>query len=316
MAVEIIDEFANKSLWRVRLSLALRGTRENWSLFARNKIGLIGLGIIIFYVLLAAAHPILMRTVWSPGIYDPVAGFAFDEISNPAPPSLSHPLGTDPLGRDVLSQLMWSTRSEFLLGVVAALVTVVIGTMVGAVSAYFGGVVDAILMRMADIMIMMPVISLLVVLSGLFDVELLELAIVIGIVSGFGATGVVLKSQALTVTVKPYTEAARAAGGGPFHIVFVHIIPNLLPLSFLYMMFTVTAAIFSEAALSFLGLLEVRMSWGIMIHTTESAGYLLQISKFWWIIFPACLSITLLSASFYLVGRAFDEIVNPRLRNT
>ncbi len=314
MTVEIADQLANKSLRRVRLSLALRSARQNWRLFARNKIGLIGLGIIVFYLLLAAAHPILMKTVWSPAVYDPITGFAYDEARNPAPPSLSHPLGTDPLGRDVLSQLMWSTRSEFLLGVVAALVTVGIGTVVGALAAYFGGVVDAILMRIADIMIMMPVISLLVVLSGLFDVQLLELALVIGVVAGFGATGVVLKSQALTVTLKPYVEAARAAGGGPFYIVFVHIIPNLLPLSFLYMMFTVTAAIFSEAALSFLGLLEVRMSWGIMIHTTESSGYLLQLGRFWWIIFPASLSITLLSASFYLVGRAFDEIVNPRLR--
>ena len=88
-----------------------------------------------------------MKTVWSPAVYDPVTGFAYDEVRNPAPPSLSHPLGTDPLGRDVLSQLMWSTRSEFLLGVVAALVTVGIGTVVGAFAAYFGGIVDAILMR-------------------------------------------------------------------------------------------------------------------------------------------------------------------------
>ncbi len=302
------------SVWRARLRLASRSIRENWGLFIRTRIGLLGLAIIVTYAILALAHPILMNTVWEPRIYDPVIGYAFDETKQPAPPSLKHPLGTDPLGRDILSQLMFSARSEFLLGLLAATVTVVIGTSVGAIAAYFGGIVDTILMRLADIMIMMPAISVLIVLSALIGVEHFELALLIGILSGFGATGVVLKSQALSVVVKPYIDAARSAGGGHFHIIMVHIVPNLLPLSFLYMMFTVTSAIFSEAVLSFLGLLNVRMSWGLMIHTTESAGYLLQVAEFWWLIFPASLSITLLCSAFYLVGRSLDEVVNPRLR--
>ena len=302
------------SLWKARLSLAARSLRHNWSLFLQTRVGVIGLGIIAFYALLALAHPMLMNSVWEPSVYDPVVGYSYDEVRQPAPPSPRHLLGTDPLGRDVLSQLMFSARSEFLLGLLAAVVTVTIGTTVGAVAAYFGGIVDTLLMRLADIMIMMPGISVLIVLSALIGVEHLELALIIGILSGFGGTGVVLKSQALSVVVKPYIEAARIAGGGPFHIIFVHIVPNLLPLSFLYMMFTVTGAIFSEAVLSFLGLLDVRMSWGLMIHTTESAGYLLQVTEYWWLIFPASLSITLLCSSFYLVGRSLDEVVNPRLR--
>ncbi len=303
------------ALWRARLRLALQSLRENWQLFVRTRIGIIGLAIIGLYALLALAHPILMNTVWEPRTYDPVVGYAFDETQQPAPPSLKHLLGTDPLGRDILSQLMFSARSEFLLGLLAATVTVVIGTAVGAIAAYFGGWVDTLLMRLADIMIMMPAISVLIVLSALIGVEHFELALIIGILSGFGATGVVLKSQALSVVVKPYIDAARSAGGGHFHIILVHIVPNLLPLSFLYMMFTVTSAIFSEAVLSFLGLLDVRMSWGLMIHTTESAGYLLQVTEFWWLIFPASLSITLLCSAFYLVGRSLDEVVNPRLRS-
>ena len=306
---------ASTSLWRVRLRLAARTLRENWRLFVGTRIGIIGLAIIGLYALLAAAHPILMNTIWEPSVYDPVVGYAFDETRQPAPPSTRHLLGTDPLGRDILSQLMFSARSEFLLGMLAATVTVVIGTIVGAAAAYYGGLVDAFLMRLADIMIMMPAISVLIVLSALIGVEHLELALIIGILSGFGGTGVVLKSQALSVVVKPYIEAARTSGGGSFHIILVHVVPNLLPLSFLYMMFTVTSAIFSEAVLSFLGLLNVRMSWGLMIHTTESAGYLLQVSEFWWLIFPASLSITLLCSSFYLVGRSLDEVVNPRLRS-
>ena len=302
------------SVWKARVVLATRTVRQNWSIFIGTRVGLIGLVIIAFYALLALSHPLLMNTVWEPSVYDPVVGYSFDEVRQPAPPSRTHLLGTDPLGRDILSQLMFSARAEFLLGLLAAIVTVTIGTTVGAVAAYFGGVVDMLLMRLADIMIMMPGISVLIVLSALIGVEHFELALIIGILSGFGGTGVVLKSQALSIVVKPYIDAARIAGGGPFHIIFVHIVPNLLPLSFLYMMFTVTGAIFSEAILSFLGLLDVRMSWGLMIHTTESAGYLLQVTEYWWLIFPASLSITLLCSSFYLVGRSLDEVVNPRLR--
>ena len=315
MSTDHAQPTASTSLWRVRLRLAARTGRENWRLFVGTRIGIIGLAIIGLYALLAAAHPILMNTIWEPSVYDPVVGYAFEETRQPAPPSTRHLLGTDPLGRDILSQLMFSARSEFLLGMLAATVTVVIGTIVGAAAAYYGGLVDAFLMRLADIMIMMPAISVLIVLSALIGVEHLELALIIGILSGFGGTGVVLKSQALSVVVKPYIEAARTSGGGSFHIILVHVVPNLLPLSFLYMMFTVTSAIFSEAVLSFLGLLDVRMSWGLMIHTTESAGYLLQVSEFWWLIFPASLSITLLCSSFYLVGRSLDEVVNPRLRS-
>ena len=213
MVVDSAPVADSRSLWRVRLGLAARSLKQNWSLFLQTRIGILGLVIICFYMLLALAHPILMNTVWDERIYDPVIGFAFDETEQPAPPSLSHPLGTDPLGRDILSQLMFSARSEFLLGLLAAVVTVCIGTMVGATAAYFGGLVDMLLMRLADIMIMMPGISILIVLSALMEVGHLELALLIGILSGFGGTGVVLKSQALSVVVKPYIEAAQDLGG-------------------------------------------------------------------------------------------------------
>jgi len=303
-------------LW-VRLAkarLALRGFREAWAIFVESRIGIIGLAIILFFGILIVAYPILMGTVWDRATYDPITGFAVDQAAQPAPPSRQHLLGTDPLGRDVLSQLMFSTASEFLLGITAAVVTVAIATSVGAVSAYYGGVVDLFFMRLADIIIMLPTISLLIVLTALFGLNLLQLALVLGVLSGFGSTAVVLKAQALSIMVKPYIEAARVAGGSRRHIIFVHIVPNLLPLSLLYMMFTVTAAIFSEAVLSYFGILNVRMSWGIMIHTASSSGYLLGGTKFWWLILPAGGAITLLCSAFYLVGRALDEVVNPRLR--
>ncbi|MDH3606306.1 MAG: ABC transporter permease subunit, partial [Acidimicrobiia bacterium] len=125
---------------------------------------------------------------------------------------------------------------------------------------------------------------------------------------------IILKSQALQVTVKPFTDAARVAGGGHGFIIFRHIIPNVLPLSFLYMMFTVTEAISLEATLSFLGLLNVDMSWGLMIQLSHTGGYTLAGFEFWWLLLPAGISVTLLAAAFFLVGRGMDEVINPRLR--
>lgn len=301
-------------LWKIRLQLTWREFKQNVALFAENKIGLLGVGIIVLFALMAVAHPILIATrVWDPNIYDPIVGYDFTQVQQPAPPSATHLLGTDPLGRDVLSQLMYSAASEFALGVTAALVTVIVATTVGAVAAYYGGLLDSILMRLADLIIMTPFVTILIVLSALFDVKMIHLAIIIGLLSGFGGDAIIIKSQALTIKVRTYIEAARVAGGGDAHIILRHIVPNLLPLSFLYMMFTVTSAIFSEAVLSFFGLINIRMSWGLMIHTTNTAGYLMDLKR-WWLVFPASLSITALCAAFYLVGRALDEVVNPRLR--
>jgi peptide/nickel transport system permease protein len=301
-------------LWRIRLRAGWKSFKTNWGLFCENKIGLIGLGIIGFFGLLAILHPILMATVWDPKVYDPFIGIDLTIFNNPTPPSAAHLLGTDPMGRDVLSQLMYSARYEFLLGLLAATITVTIATTIGAVSAYFGGWVDALFMRIADLFNILPFIALLVVLSSFFDLNMFMLALVIGILTGFGGTPIIFKAQALTIMVKPYIEAARVAGGGHAHIIFRHIVPNLMPLAFLNMMFTVTGAIFAEAALSFFGLLNIRVSWGIMIYTTQASGYMLQSIQYWYLIFPAGLSITLLCSAFYLVGRALDGVVNPRLR--
>ncbi len=300
-------------LWRVRLNLSLKALRANWALFAENPIGLIGLGMIIFFGLFALAHPILINTVWEPRVYDPTMGYDMEIAFHPSAPSPRHLLGTDPLGRDVFSQLMYSTRYEFVLGLLSAVVTILIATTIGAVSAYYGGIVDMLLMRLVDLIIMIPFLPILIVASSLMEVGMIELALVIGILSGFGSTAVVVKSQALTIKVKPFIEAARVAGGGDAHIILKHMVPNLMPIALLYMMFVVTGAIFSEAVLSFFGLTTIEMSWGLMINITQTQGYLMNF-KAWYLLIPASLAITLLCAAFYLVGRALDEVVNPRLR--
>jgi peptide/nickel transport system permease protein len=124
----------------------------------------------------------------------------------------------------------------------------------------------------------------------------------------------VLKSQALSVKVKPFIDAARVAGGSNRHIILRHIVPNVMPLSFLYIMFTVTDAISIEAVLSFFGLLDVDMSWGVMLSVANTQGYLLSGTDYWWLLLPPGAAVTFLAAAFFLVGRALDEVVNPRLR--
>jgi peptide/nickel transport system permease protein len=349
-AADIADVVA-EPLWRVRLRLFWRGFRKGWSAFAENKVGLVGLAIIVLFGLMALIQPILIGTVWEPAVYDPVVGYDAivvnktivpdNEVTDPdtqvdlfsarlinpllkvgetmavteqpAAPSARHLLGTDSLGRDVLSQLMFSSRAAFMLGIVAAIVSVFIATTVGAVSAFFGGPVDTVLMRLADLVILVPFLPILIVLSALIDFQLLHLALLIGVLGGFGGTAIILKSQALSVSVKPFIDAARIAGGGRMHVIFRHIIPNVLPLSFLFMMFSVTEAISAEATLSFLGLLNIDMSWGIMIYQARVQGYLIDPS-YWWLIVPAGMAVSMLAGSFFLVGRAMDEIINPRLR--
>ncbi len=305
----------HEPLWRARLRATSKSMGNNWAMFAGSKIGLVGLFGIIFFGLYALAHPILMNTVWAdePRVYDPIQGHDLMIPFHPSPPTARHWLGTDPLGRDVMSQLMFSTRYEFALGVMAAVVTVFIATSIGAIAAYFAGITDTLLMRLVDLVIMIPFLPVLIVLGALIEINMLVLALVLGLLFGFGATAIVIKSQALSVKVKPYIEAARVAGGSNYHIITRHLVPNLLPIALLYMMFTVTAAIFSEAVLSFLGLTTIQMSWGIMINITQNFGYLLRFDT-WWLLLPPSLAITILCGSFYLVGRAMDEIVNPRLR--
>ena len=356
-AVELTDAggLAKTPMWRIRWRLFRRSIGTMWALFSENRLGMFGLGLILLFAVMAISHPILMATVWDPGIYDPVNGYdavvteytVVEEIADPlteidlqtarlrlnptikpgavvsiptqpAPPTISgenpHYLGTDAQGRDILSQLLYSTRSAFFLGAVAAFTTVFIATAVGAIAAYFGGWIDGGLMRFADLILLMPLLPVLIVLSAVMEMTMVLLGLIIGVLSGFGGVAIVLKSQALAVTVKSYVDAARVAGGSDWHVIFRHIIPNVLPLSFLFMMFGVTDAIAIESTLSFFGLLNVPMTWGIMINSAQNNGYLLSGTSFWWLLFPAGLAVSFLCFAFFLVGRGMDEVINPRLR--
>ncbi len=161
----------------IRSKLLWRAFKENWSIFSKSKIGMIGLYIVVIFAVAGfIVYPILANTAWKTTSlnamvsYNPITGYDFLQ-NNPAPPSWAHLLGTDPLGRDVLAQLLYSTPREFMLGIVAALITVIIGTLIGTVAAYFGGALDTFFMRLADIVLLFPFIPFLIVISGMMQLH-------------------------------------------------------------------------------------------------------------------------------------------------
>ncbi len=232
----------------------------------------------------------------------------------PAPPSRKHILGTDSLGRDVFSQIMEGSQVAFLLGLLSATLGVGISTLLGTIAAFFGGKVDAYLMRQSDLVLMLPTLPLLFIISAFAELKVWHLAVVLGTLGGLGGSVITIKSQALQVKVKPFVDSARITGGSRMNILFSHVLPNVAPLALLFMVFSVTGAIASESVLSFLGLLNIDMSWGLMIYLAQVEGFIFSGLKFWWLILPAGLSVTFLAGGFYLVGRGLDEVFNPRLR--
>ena len=241
-------------------------------------------------------------------------GDMYETFIQPAPPSRRHLLGTDSLGRDIFSQIMEGSQVAFILGLLSATLGVGISTILGTIAAFFGGRIDAYLMRQSDLILMLPSLPLLFIISAFAELKVWHLAVVLGVLGGLGGSVITIKSQALQVKVKPFVDSARITGGSNMKILFSHVLPNVAPLALLFMVFSVTGAIASESVLSFLGLLNIDMSWGIMIYLSQTEGFIFTGLKYWWLIIPAGLAVTLLAGGFYLVGRGLDDVFNPRLR--
>ena len=242
------------------------------------------------------------------------AGDYYESFIQPAPPSSKHFLGTDSLGRDIFSQIMEGSQVAFVLGLLSATLGVGISTLLGTIAAFFGGRIDSYLMRQSDLILMLPTLPLLFIISAFAELKVWHLAVVLGVLGGLGGSVITIKSQALQVKVKPFVDSARITGGSNMKILFSHVLPNVAPLALLFMVFSVTGAIASESILSFLGLLNIDMSWGIMIYIAQTDGFIFSGLRYWWLILPAGLAVTLLAGGFYLVGRGLDDVFNPRLR--
>jgi peptide/nickel transport system permease protein len=244
-------------------------------------------------------------------MYHPMTGVDPD-ISHSTSPSWRHWLGTDFIGRDILSQLLAGARIAFMVGISAAFMSIFLGTIIGMIAGYTGKVVDTLLMRLADMIMVMPTLLVVLILSSLFGQ--LNIWTIVLLIALFRWPGVsrVIRAQTLSLKERPFIEAAKVTGASHFRIIFRHILPNVLPLSLLYMTFRVTSAIIIEAALAFLGFGDPStVSWGMMLQWVWKTGHMFQ-APYW--LLPPGICISLLTLAFYMLGRAMEEVLDPRLR--
>lgn len=274
-----------------------------WSLYRRNKFGMVGLVILLFFVFMAVGADYLApHGAWQTNVAPPFA-----------PPSRSLPLGADEMGRDLLSLFIYGSRISLVIGVTAALLSTIIGGIVGLVSGYMGGWIDDLLMRVTEAFLAIPAIVLMIIFAAILGPSFTNIILVIAIVS-WAPIARIIRSQVLVVKELPYVEAAKSVGAGNTRLMFRHILPNVTPLLFANMILQISGAILSEAALSFLGLGDPHhISWGMLLHFAYVNGALA--AGYWWYVIPPGVGILLLVLSFVFIGYALDEIVNPRLRH-
>ncbi|MDA3917861.1 MAG: ABC transporter permease [Deltaproteobacteria bacterium] len=282
--------------------------QKGWKIFIKNPLGKTGVTLLLIFMLMAIAS--FFIPLIDP-MYDPMTGID-PLIKTSTGPSMQHFLGTDNVGRDLFAQLMEGAKIAFIVGLSSAFISIVMGTVIGMISGYAGGMTDIILMRMADIIMIMPSLVILLILASLFGQFNIWIIVFIIAIMRWPAVSRIIRSQTLSLKSRPFIEASRVAGASNIRIIFRHIMPNVLPLAFLYMTFRVTSAILVEAALSFLGFGDPsQVSWGMMLQWVWKSGYMFQ-APYWMI--PPGLCISLLTLSFYMLGRAMDEVLDPRLR--
>jgi peptide/nickel transport system permease protein len=218
-------------------------------------------------------------------------------------------MGTDDSGYDVFTQFVYGARLSLIVGVTATIIGIGLGLLVGLLAGYLGKLVDEVLMRFTDMMLVIPSLPLLIVLVAVLGQSLTNIVFVLGFLGWMGFARLV-RSQVLSLRERPFIEAAKASGAGTGYIVVRHIFTNIVSLTYVNLALSVPAAIVGEAALSFLGLGSLtETTWGRMLAEARG-GVLLP----WWWIVPPGLGIAVLSLSFILLGFGFDAIFNPRLR--
>jgi len=227
------------------------------------------------------------------------------------PPSFEHLLGTTYMGRDVFSQMIIGSRVAVLVGVISAVCVAFIGTNIGLISGYFGGKVDRVLMGIVDVMYGLPFLPFALILVSVLGPGVQNIILAIVLITWRNSSRVI-RSQALSLKNRTFIEATKLTGASDWRILYRHIAPNVVPVSLIYVSTSMASAIMTESSISFLGLGDpMQVSWGRILFTCYSSQAMFKAP--WWIL-PPGIAITLLVLSGYLMGRAFEEIANPKLR--
>ena len=284
---------------------------DAWVRFRRNPLAVAGLAVIVAMIVLAIGA----RLPTNPGGLWHVLHLTGDpvqqEVTNTyALPSLQHPLGTDVLGRDQLSRILYGASISLTIGIVVQFLILIIGGVIGMVAGYFGGWIDNLLMRFTDIMYAFPDLLLVLVFVAAFGPSFWSIFIALGLVYWVGLARLV-RGQVLSIKEKEYVEAAIMTGTSPFKLIVKHLVPTSLGPVIVTLTFGIPAAIFTEAALSFLGIgiRPPEPSWGVMIED----GYAGIFADPRQVIFPG-IAVALTMLSFTFVGDGLRDALDPRMR--
>ncbi len=288
MEEKVAYEMADKEN---RFQKVLRVINKNIQL----KIGLILLAIIligaIFAPLIATHNPYALNN---------------DLVLSP---SKDHLLGTDGLGRDVFSGIVYGARTSLLIGILAALISAIIGTVIGGIAGYFKGKVDTVLNEVINVFLMIPTFFLILLTIALFGSSMFNMIIVIGITMWTGNARL-MRAQALSIRERTFISALEVTGYNKFYILRKHVIPNGIFPIIANTTMNISAAILTEAGLSFLGLGDPNVvSWGQMVY--EGRSYL---ANGWWISTFSGMAIVITVLAFYLVGDGLNKVLSPKLR--
>ena len=271
-----------------------------WQRFLKDKLAVSGLIVVLAFFVLAALAPLLA----------PQAPDAIDVGATLLPPSAQHLCGTDELGRDVFSRLLYGARISLEVGFVAVGLATLIGVMLGALAGYFGGLVDAAIMRLTDIMLCFPSFFLILAVVALLEPSIFNIMAVIGLTSWMGIARLV-RAEFLSLKEREFVKAARTMGASHGRIICVHILPNALNPVLVSATLGIAGAVLTESALSFLGIgvQPPAPSWGnILTEGKDTLGVA------WWLSLYPGLAILLSVLGYNLLGEGLRDAIDPRLK--
>jgi peptide/nickel transport system permease protein len=276
--------------------------KNYWNIFTSSNLGMVGLSILVTFLLVALLAPVIAP-------YDPT-----EKVGAPfSSPSGSFLLGTNDVGQDIFSELLFGTRTSLLIGVIAAVISIALGCLVGIISGYYGGKVDTLLMRIVDLVLVIPFLPLMILLAAFIGPSFWNIIFVISVLS-WASPARVIRSQVLTLKTKGYVEAGRSIGTNVSVILRKHILPGVIPIALSQFVLAASHSILIEASLSFLGLGDpLTKSWGTILYYAQARGAFLTDAWLWWVLPPGLL-LTTLVIGFAFTGYSMEEILNPRLR--